>query len=188
MSTRFEVFVGVLLGILSAIFITASAIIGAAQSTDFSGRLSVSPDWAHSKTSGVSTVQERFSRILDQTHTYGTNAAQMTAVIQLSGTLTNGQTNVVALTTGVTDSFGDTIQFTRLSVLACKASSSNLGSIRLGTASTNWLSATNAFSIIKPGGLILLTAPDATGYPASPLFISNPTTNTAAYTLTVGGS
>ena len=173
---------------LAALLVTASAIIGAAQSTDFSGRLSVAPDWTHSKTSGVSTVQERFSRILDQTHTYGTNAAQMTAVIQLSGTLTNSQTTAVALTTGVSDSFGDTIQFTRLSVLACKASSSNLGSIRLGTASTNWLSATNTVAIIPPGGLILLTAPDATGYPASPLSISNPTTNPAAYTLTVGGS
>jgi hypothetical protein len=173
---------------LAAALITASAIIGAAQSTDFSGRLSVSPDWAHSKTSGVSTVQERFSRILDQTHTYGTNASQMTAVIQLSGTLTNSQTTAVALTTGVTDSFGDTIQFTRLSVLAFKASASNLGAINLGTISTNWLSATNTVAIIAPGGLILLTAPDATGYPASPLSISNPTTNPAAYTLTVGGS
>jgi hypothetical protein len=159
-----------------------------AQSTDFSGRLSVSPDWAHSKTTGVSTVQERFSRILDQTHTYGTNAAQMTAVIQLAGTLTNGQTTAVALTTGVTDSFGDTIVFTRLCVLACRASASNLGSIHLGTASTNWLSSTNTVAIIPPGGLILLTAPDATGYPASPLSISNPTTNPAAYTITVGGS
>lgn len=173
---------------LAAILITASAIIGAAQSTDFSGRLSVSPDWAHSKTSGVSTVQERFSRILDQTHTYGTNAGQMTAVIQLSGTLTNGQTTAVALTTGVTDSFGDTIVFSRLSVLACRASASNLGSIRLGTASTNWLSSTNTVAIIPPGGLVLLTAPDATGYSASALSISNASTNPAAYTLTVGGS
>jgi hypothetical protein len=173
---------------LAAAVITASAIIGAAQSTDFSGRLSVSPDWTHSKTTGVSTVQERFSRILDQTHTYGTNAAQMTAVIQLAGSLTNGQTTAVALTTGVSDSFGDTIVFTRLSVLACRASSSNLGDIHLGTASTNWLSSTNTVAIIKPGGLILLTAPDATGYPAAALSISNASTNPAAYTLTVAGS
>jgi hypothetical protein len=173
---------------LAAAVITASAIIGAAQSTDFSGRLSVSPDWAHSKTTGVSTVQERFSRILDQTHTYGTNAGQMTAVVQIAGTLTNGQTTAVALTTGVTDSFGDTIVFTRLCVLACRASASNLGAINMGTASTNWLSSTNTVAIIPPGGLILLTAPDATGYPASRLSISNPTTNPAAYTLTVGGS
>jgi hypothetical protein len=173
---------------IAAFFITASAIIGAAQSTDFSGRLSVSPDWTHSKTSGVSTVQERFSRILDQTHTYGTNAAQMTAVVQIAGTLTNGQTTAVALTTGVTDSFGDTIIFTRLCVLACRASASNLGAIHLGTVSTNWLSDTNSLAIIQPGGLILLTAPDAIGYPAAALSISNASTNTAAYTLTVAGS
>jgi hypothetical protein len=174
--------------LLSAFSFLSFSFLSLAQSTDFSGRLSVSPDWAHSKTTGVSTVQERFSRILDQTHTYGTNAGQMTAVVQIAGSLTNGQTTAVALTAGVADSFGDTIVFTRLSVLACRASASNLGAIHLGTASTNWLSSTNSLAIIQPGGLILLAAPDATGYPAAALSISNASTNPAAYTLTVAGS
>jgi hypothetical protein len=168
--------------------LSALSFFSVAQTTDFSGSLYVSPNWSHTKTSGVSTVTEKFSRILDQPHTYGTNASQMTAVVMISGTLTNSQAAVVPLATGVADAFGDTIVFSRISVLAVKASADNLGPITLGTSTTNWLSATNATAIIRPGGLILLTAPDAAGYSAGSLTISNASTNTVSYSITVGGS
>jgi hypothetical protein len=179
---------------LAAVFITASAIISAAQSA-FTGRLLVSPDWSHSKTSSVATIQESFARILDQTHTTGTNASQMSAVIQLTGALTNSQDVTHELAAGIANSFGDTIAFTRVNVLALRASTANLGDIHLGAAPAtpfaSWISDTNAVAIIKPGGLILLTAPDATGYPstgAGSLRILNATTNPAAYTLIIGGA
>jgi hypothetical protein len=167
--------------------------ISASAQTDFSGRLLVSPDWTHSKTGSAATVQERFSRILDQSHTYGTNAGQMTAVIQAAATLTNSEVRVYELASGVPNSFGDTIAFARINVLALRASASNLGDIRFGAAAATpfapWLSDPAAYAVIKPGGLLLLTAPDAAGYSCASgsLSIANGSTNAAAYNLYIGG-
>jgi len=178
--------------------VTALAILGASLTalaqTDFSGRLLVSPDWAHSKTSAVATVHERFARILDQTHTYGTNANQMTAVIQIAGALTNGQAVTHQLATGIANSFGDTVQFRRVNVMVIKAAASNLGDIRLGAAAATpfapWLSDPAAYAVIKPGGLLLLTAPDAAGYSCASgsVQVANAGTNAVAYHLYIGGA
>ena len=177
---------------LIAAAVLAAALSARAQSS-FTGRLVVSPDWLHSKTGAVVNVTERFGRILEQAHTHGTNAGQMNAVCQYAATLTNSQETVYELATGLADSFGDTVVFTRVNVLAVKAAASNAGDIHVGgavaTPFASWIGSTNTYVVLKPGGLLLLTAPDAAGYSTADgsLRIANAATNAAAYHIYIGG-
>jgi len=73
------------------------------------------------------------------------------------------------------------------------------GSTSSSTAFSSWLGGTNQTVTIRPGGLLLLVAPDATAYPAftrvmdsddgaGALKISNGNTNTATVDVWVGGA
>ena len=180
---------------LSVFFALAALAIPARAQTTFSGTLTVYPDWTHQKVAGASTVTESFANFLDWTHTSGTNANQMSAFIRATGTLTNGQDRLFSLAGAATNSFGDVLTFEKVNFMAFAAGTANTDPINIGatgadTAFATWLSDTNAAVVIRPGGFLLLTAPDLTGYNSinGNLRIVNTGTNNATYEIYIGGS
>jgi len=162
--------------------------------TTFSGRFVVLPNWTHSKTTGSSTLTESFSDLLSWTHTTGTNANQMSTIVVSSGTLTNSQAVTLDLTSSV-NGFGDSVAFSTVRFLAAKASSSNVDAIEIGGTNANrfasWTGSTNGVVSVRPGGIMLLVAPDATGYTVGTngnLVVENTGTNSASYEVYIGGS
>lgn len=177
------------LTIIGLCFIAA----GLALADSFSGRLLVVPQWTHTKTLGASTVSETFDAFLSWPHTTGTSTNQMNAIIREVNTLTNGQARTVSLAGGVTDSFGDAITFTTVRFLCVTAPTSNSNTVSI-TPGLNgwdtWITATNTAVIIRPGGLFMVVAPDATGYAVTDanLTVTNDGTNTVQYSIYIGGA
>lgn len=176
--------------------ITAAAILGclslsARAQSSFTGRLVVSPDWLHTRTGGVSTLNERFGRFADATHTHGTNDNQMTAVVRATGTLTNGAAALVDLA-AATDSFGQAVAFGRVNVLAIRATGNDLDiGDPAGATWSPFLGASNDTLRVRQGGLLLLHAPIDGGYPVTApaaLRLSCPGPSNTVYDILVGGT
>lgn len=172
-----------------------AAIVPARSETSFSGSLIVQPSWTHTKTVSASTVRESVAEIFALTHSSGTNANQMNALVVYAGTLTNSQTESISLQ-GVDNSFGDTIQFYRVNLWGVVAAAANTTAIEVGGGSVEafagWASATNAYVQIRPGGMAFFAAPDAAGYAstngAHVLQIRTPAASTNSYSLYIGGA
>ena len=182
--------------IAALIVLTAAAAIGA---TTFSGNLLVRQSWTYSKSGVPSATQSFADRLYDLTHTSGAGLNQMDSLFSERVTLTNGQARTVNLATGVTDAFGDTITFTEVKFFAVSLPVSvgavtNLNNVTVGNAATNefatWCGGTNQTVTVRPGGIFMMVAPDATGYACTNgnLKILNAGTNSVIYDLWIGGS
>ena len=183
---------------LSILAVLALAVSASAQ--NFSGTLAVSPAWKATQTNGAALSTIELGTILSQAHTYGTNAFQMNAIALRSGTLTNGQTLDVSLA-AMTNGFGP-VAFARVNFLAVRSPTNNAmvgtnmvgtNALVVGNAASDqfaaWLGGTNQAVAIRPGGLLLLTAP-ISGYAATNkiLRLANVgDTNAVAFDLYVGG-
>jgi hypothetical protein len=148
----------------------------------FEGKMSVATSWVHSQTGQVTTITERLGTLVNQTHTTGTNAAQMNAFCRLSGTLTNLQTRTVSLD-AMTNSFGQTVNFWRVNFLAIWTPDGTFGDLNIDGGSLP--SAT-----VKPGGIVLFNGPGFAGYTVTnaTLTISNPGPSNATYQVVIGGA
>jgi len=178
--------------------VTAAAILAAfiaagSLADTFSGRLLILPQWTHAKTIGASTVSETFAELLNWTHTSGASTNQMNVIVRESVTLTNAQTRTIDLAGGVSDSFGDVTTFTTVRFLCLVADEDNADPVALGASGEDawaaWCGGTNHTVTIRPGGILLLTAPDS-GYTItdSKLMVRNTGTNAAAYSIYIGGA
>lgn len=68
---------------------------------------------------------------------------------------------------GLTDAFGTALTFTEIKGIIIKADAGNTNNVVLGgdtNALVNFVGAANDLINIRPGGLLCLLAPDATGY------------------------
>jgi len=176
---------------LAAIILAAAC--GLALADSFSGRLMLYPDWTHSKVTGASTVTETFDSFVDWTHTSGTNANQMNTIVRETTTLTNSESKTINLAGGVTDSFGDATTFVTVRFLCLSCPTSNTNNITMGGGTNSWASwcgGTNNTLTVRPGGAIMLLAPDVTGYAVTDaaLTMLNDGTNSTTYSLYIGGS
>ena len=158
--------------------------------TTFTGTTAIdTSSWIHQKTVGASTVIEKFGKIASYTHADGTNDNQMSDVIIVSGTLTNSQSVTHSLA-AMSNSFGDSINFSTVKTLAVTASG---GDLAIGNAASDqfsaWLGDTNQTAKVASGGILVFVAP-LTGWTSTNklLKIENTTTNTATYQLYIGGT
>jgi hypothetical protein len=177
--------------ISTAILICTAAIVWAA-STSFTGTLIVDAAWRQSKVVGVSTVSESFSELLRQTHTDGTNANQMSAVVAIDGSLADSASVTYNLAGGVTNSFGDAVTFADVRFFAVYSDSSANSNIAVGgadsTAFDSWLGVTNSTVLVAPGGLFMFTSPnDGFCSTNGNIKVSNTGTNTVTYQVYIGG-
>lgn len=105
------------------------------------------PNLALSNGTGLNQANQMFS---DQR----TLAASANESLDLAGTLLNA--------------FGNTITFTKIRAILIRAAVTNTNNVLVGGAASNgwvtWCGAATDTIVVRPGGFMLLAAPDATGY------------------------
>lgn len=147
-----------------SILLLAMAVAARADGTAFFGTLYVWPNWTYVSTNGAAVATETFpSKLLEWTHANGTNAGQMNAFAHRAVTVSNAAQTISCA--AFTNAFGAALNFSRANYLAVYARTNNAGDILVGGIADHLLVAeTNAMIRVRPGGLLLLTAPSATGY------------------------
>jgi hypothetical protein len=114
--------------------------------------------------SATSTLSDNNS----YTFTNGTGANNVNNIFSDQRTLAASATEDLDLAGSLTDAFGNTITFTKIKALLVVAASGNTNDVVVGGAGANgfdsWVSATGDSVLVKPGGCLLIVAPDATGY------------------------
>jgi hypothetical protein len=100
--------------------------------------------------------------------TDGLGANQATNIFSDQRTLAASATENIDLNGALTNAFGQTVNFTKVKLLAIFAAAANTNDVIVGNAATNGFispfgAATHTVAV-KPGGCLLLAAPDANGY------------------------
>jgi hypothetical protein len=133
----------------------------------FTGSLTVTPAWTHSKT-GVTFRAESFSDMFAWSHTNGTGADGMDQCYASTVTLAGSATVNLDLHAGLTNAFGTIIPMRRVRVLGLSVTTAGTNAVTVGGATSqpfsSWLGASNQTATIRPGGFLLAVAPDAIGY------------------------
>ena len=82
--------------------------------------------------------------------------------------LADGANEELDLSGGLTDALGNTITFTKVRMFAIRSTSTNTTNLTIGGAAANafddWVSAAADSIELKPGGVLLLMAPNVDGY------------------------
>lgn len=98
----------------------------------------------------------------------GTGANQADKLFADRRTLAASGSESLDLAGSLADNLGATVTFARVRALMIEASSSNTNNVVVGGAASNafvnWVSDATDKVVIRPGGLLLLVAPGATGY------------------------
>lgn len=101
----------------------------------------------------------------------GVGAGQADRLWSDRRTLAASATDSLDLAGGLVDAFGAAITFARVRALYVAAAAGNTNTIRVGGAAANawasWADAADNEIVLRPGGLLLLVAPDVTGYPVT---------------------
>lgn len=98
----------------------------------------------------------------------GTGADQAQKLWTDQRTLTASATEELDLAGGLTDVFGTALTLTKVKALIIKAAAANTNNVIVGGAASNaWAAAVGAANdtiTVRPGGTLVLIAPDSTGY------------------------
>lgn len=98
----------------------------------------------------------------------GTGASQINQVFADTRTLAASATEDLDLAGGLTNALGATVTFTKVRALIIRPAATNTNNVLVGGASSNQFStpfgAGTHTVTVRPGGLLALVAPDATGY------------------------
>ena len=102
------------------------------------------------------------------TLTDGAGANQINQIFSDTRTLTASATETLDLAGVLTNAFGATVSFARVKGIYVKAAAGNTNNVLLGGNGVNdfvnWVGNASDILVIRPGGALLLMAPDATGY------------------------
>jgi len=115
---------------------------------------------------GLTTITERVEKDYTQLLSSGTGANQANALWHDQRTLGASASEDLDLNASLTDSFGASVTCVALKALIVKAATGNTNNVLVGAGNstiTTIFSATNDQLIVRPGGVLMLTAPDATG-------------------------
>jgi hypothetical protein len=100
--------------------------------------------------------------------TEGTGANQAQVVFHDQRTLAASGSEELDLAGALTDALGRTLTFTAVKALYIKAAAGNTNNVLVGGAAANgfatWAGDPTDVVVIRPGGSLILVAPDATGY------------------------
>ena len=101
----------------------------------------------------------------------GVGANQADKVFSEQRTIAASGTNDYDLAGALTDAFGVTVTFARIKMIAVFADSANVNNVVIGNAATNqFVGPTGAAAHtinVRPGGSVVLFAPDATAWPVT---------------------
>lgn len=116
----------------------------------------------------VGTVKYPLDYALSTVFENGTGDDQANEAFSDTRTLSASGTEDLDLAGGLADAFGNTLTFTKVKALIVTAAASNTNDVLVGGASSNQLAsffgdATDVIKV-KPGGTIMLMAPESAGY------------------------
>jgi hypothetical protein len=97
----------------------------------------------------------------------GTGANQADRVWSDQISIAASSNNDIDLAGSLTDPFGTALSFARVKAIIVLAATTNTNNVVVGGASSTfatWVSGTNPAVIVRPGGLLVLAATDATAY------------------------
>jgi hypothetical protein len=146
---------------------------------------------------GLATTTSTFSLANSQGWTSGTGAQQADRLYTATRTIAASGTDPLDLAGVLTDGIGTTITFARVKAMYIAASGGNTNNVIVGGGTNpfvNWVGAGTHTVTVRPGGLLLLTAPDATAYVVTPatgdiLQLANSGAGTTVtYTIAIYGS
>lgn len=98
----------------------------------------------------------------------GSGANQITRIFADNRTISASSNDDLDLAGVLVDAIGQTVALARVRGILIRAAAANVNNIVVGGASSNgfisWAGASAHTVIVRPGGLLLLAAPDATAY------------------------
>lgn len=116
----------------------------------------------------LSTVTDALDYTSRLSWSSGTGADQADMLWHDQRTLGASATENLDLAGSLTNAFGDVQTFARVKLLLVKAAAANTNNVLVGGDATStfltWVVAENDAVVVRPGGLLLLYAPDATAY------------------------
>ena len=114
----------------------------------------------------TATVPLSFARAVALAN--GTGLGQADRIFHDNRTLTASATEDLDLAGVLVDAFGATLTFARIKALIVAADAGNTNNVIVGGAATNqfltWVGAATHTVTVRPGGVLLLAASDATAY------------------------
>lgn len=114
------------------------------------------------------SVEQKLQYNISNAFTDGTGADQAQKLWTDQRTLTASSTEDLDLAGGVNDVFGTALSFSKVKALIVKAAPGNTNDVVVGGAAANGLitffGASTDKVKVKPGGTLMLIAPDANGY------------------------
>jgi len=115
---------------------------------------------------GAASVTESLSQAISLAN--GTGANQANQVWGDTRALGNGANEELDLAGGLTNGLGATVTLAKVRLLAIKAAATNTDTLNVGGAAANgwatWVGDPTDVIKVRPGGILVLAAPDATGY------------------------
>ena len=181
---------------LGRILVAVACIACAAIAADtYTGVISVSPQIVHQGGSGSALTETLASVFTWTISTVSSNAAYVGALYVVNGSVAAGATNTVDLYGSVQNSFGATLNMTRVKGLIFCPSNSLGKAAYIRPAAANGM--TNIWegahgSVVNSGGCLALFARDTAGYPVAngsvdSIEIAGTATNATTYSLYVFG-
>mgnify|MGYP001594440543 CR=1 FL=1 len=117
---------------------------------------------------GLSTITDPLDRDFTQLLSTGTGANQASNLYHDDRTLTASASENLDLAGSLTNGFGVTLTFTAIKAMLVRAKSTNTNNVQVGGAASNawatWVGNSTDIVSVKPGGTLLIIAPDATGF------------------------
>ena len=117
---------------------------------------------------GLSTITDPLDRDFTHLLSSGTGANQASNLYHAERTLTASATENLDLAGSLTNGFGVTLTFTAIKAVLIRAKSTNTNNVQVGGAASNawatWVADSSDIVSVKPGGTLLIVAPDATGF------------------------
>lgn len=120
-----------------------------------------------SASTGLGTVTDPITLDWTQLFSSGTGANQASNLYHARRTINASSSEELDLAGTLTNSFGTTLTFTKIKAFAIRAAAANTNNVQVGGAASNawvgWVGDASDIVSIKPGGVLLWIAPDASG-------------------------
>lgn len=114
----------------------------------------------------LASVSNTVNQLFEQAFTDGTGANQANEVWSDTRSISSASNETLDLAASLTNAFGTTITFTKVRAIIIRSRSTNTTVLSVGAASAPLvgpLADASDLLTIRPGGIFVITAPDATG-------------------------
>lgn len=120
------------------------------------------------KTVGLASIQDPLVEDYTQLLASGTGANQASNLYHAQRTLVASASEDLDLAGTLTNAFGVTLTFTKVKALIIHAATGNTNDVQVGgggvNSFVNWVADASDIVNVKPGGTLILVAPNAAGY------------------------